>query len=858
MPAGKPLAARGDRIVAKSTLARQERDMAKIAHEAIKRYLAAVRRAVAHEAIRAAAPFDESDLGPDVDLNALDQSAVWPGILAETLMPAIDALILGLGPQDLLTPAAVTSINAWRAEWLTNRTQALAGVPDTITKEIRDAIQADIETNGPNPQAAAGIVKDILNPDAPTWKSRAMTIARTEVVGANNQGGLASWTAVHQSLAPLGGQVFKTWLATEDSKTRPEHSAIDGTEMPIGGTFTVGGEQMDGPGDGGASADLVINCRCTLTYRVEDGADAAADDARDDSITAAVEAPVTAPAVEAPPAAPIAAPPMAPAGFAMWEGPILPLDVPSPDGRMFLSAGMTIRDLPLPISYQAQGSHGGDDAGTSEIVGRQLTSSVIDGILSGSGDFFDPMVSMAPTAAMEQVAAGIGFVSANIAVKVMSYVAPGPDGTLIPIDPMQYMGDPMTVICVAEEWEYMGCCILDQPAFGQARINLVTDQSAPNLDAVTADAASPEGPILTDESISFPDGTVLSVGDQVNVIDASGQAEPATGLIEAIDPTTNQVTIAVEDPATDGGTTSVVVDAATLDPVESLDNTTDAATGEQSTGGVSGPDGITAALAFPALEEEHVYPADWFEPVALDGPTGLTITPEGRVYGHLALHDTCHTGFPGECVTAPESNTNYAYFHTGEAKTTDGLIAVGRLTVGGGHADLRLGWRGATEHYDNAGAAGAVVRAYRDEFGTQIAGGLVPNITKDQLAALRRSPLSGDWRPMGAGRELVAALSVNSGGFPVPRVAMAADGRPLGLVAAGVVHAAPGDGEPESGGLTLPSGAHLSAGDVAVLASAFADVTEQRRLADHKAAQRAADARELRRTLIHQRLKAVV
>jgi hypothetical protein len=52
---------------------------------------------------------------------------------------------------------------------------------------------------------------------------------------------------------------------------------------------------------------------------------------------------------------------------------------------------------------------------------------------------------------------------------------------------------------------------------------------------------------------------------------------------------------------------------------------------------------------------------------------------------------------------------------------------------------------------------------------------------------LRAAPLSGDWRDVrGDNLELIAALAVNSPGFPVPRVGVAA-GIQVSLVAAAVV-----------------------------------------------------------------------
>lgn len=176
-------------------------------------------------------------------------------------------------------------------------------------------------------------------------------------------------------------------------------------------------------------------------------------------------------------------------------------------------------------------------------------------------------------------------------------------------------------------------------------------------------------------------------------------------------------------------------------------------------------------------------PAEWFQDPKLAEPTALTVTPDGRVFGHLATWRSCHTGFPDTCTTAPKSRSKYAYFHTGAVDTTAGEIAVGRISTGGGHADTRWGFQAAAEHYDSTSTQAAVVRAGEDKHGIWVSGAVVPGA---DVATLKRSPLSGDWRRIGGHLELVHALSVNSGGFPVPRASMVA-GAQRALVAAGVL-----------------------------------------------------------------------
>lgn len=179
-------------------------------------------------------------------------------------------------------------------------------------------------------------------------------------------------------------------------------------------------------------------------------------------------------------------------------------------------------------------------------------------------------------------------------------------------------------------------------------------------------------------------------------------------------------------------------------------------------------------------------PADWFDDPLLDGPTPLEVTADGRVRGHLALWNVCHFSFQDQCRMAPRSPSGYQYFQTGSVLTADGSQRrVGRITVGTGHANLRLGYVPAADHYDNTGTGVAVVAAGEDMHGIWVAGAVAPGVPEVKVAELRRSPLSGDWRPTQSGLELVAALAVNTPGFPI--VGFNASGEVQSLVAAGMV-----------------------------------------------------------------------
>lgn len=179
-------------------------------------------------------------------------------------------------------------------------------------------------------------------------------------------------------------------------------------------------------------------------------------------------------------------------------------------------------------------------------------------------------------------------------------------------------------------------------------------------------------------------------------------------------------------------------------------------------------------------------PKAWFDNPRLAARTPITVTPEGRVFGHIAAWGECHRDFAGrECVLAPKSRKGYEPFHLGTVYTAEGEpVRVGKIVMDTRHADIGLGYTAAAVHYDNTGDEVAVVRAGEDEFGVWVAGAVVPEATPSKVAKLRRSPISGDWRRVEGNLELTAALAVNVPAFPV--YAMDGDEQ-LALVAAGTV-----------------------------------------------------------------------
>ena len=190
---------------------------------------------------------------------------------------------------------------------------------------------------------------------------------------------------------------------------------------------------------------------------------------------------------------------------------------------------------------------------------------------------------------------------------------------------------------------------------------------------------------------------------------------------------------------------------------------------------------VTAALIASAIPVKP--PTVWFGDPRLKRETPLTVTEDGQVFGHIATWVTDHIGNHG--VRPPRSRSGYAYFHTGVVRTDDNTdVAVGQLTLAGGHAALDKSAHEAVAHYDDTSSAIADVHAGEDAYGIWVAGALRPGVSPEQVRVLRASSPSGDWRPINNKLELVAVLHVNVPGFPIAR-ACVASGSVTALVAAG-------------------------------------------------------------------------
>jgi 2'-5' RNA ligase len=191
-----------------------------------------------------------------------------------------------------------------------------------------------------------------------------------------------------------------------------------------------------------------------------------------------------------------------------------------------------------------------------------------------------------------------------------------------------------------------------------------------------------------------------------------------------------------------------------------------------------------------ASADRELPPLAWFTDPQLPELTPLTRDGQ-HVYGHIADWNRPHISYGGRQVFAERSRADYRFFNTGAYQAVDEAgnektVAVGRLTIGGGHANTALDHKTAVRLYDDEATAWAYVQAGEDQFGIWVNGVIKDGVDDLTVRKALAHPASGDWRPIDGHLELVAAHCVNTAGIPVVR-ARVASGRVVALVAAGYV-----------------------------------------------------------------------
>lgn len=156
--------------------------------------------------------------------------------------------------------------DSWTSAYLNDAGNRMKGIPDEVYALIVAEIERGVREGRPLPDVAKDIDTILTASGSQRWRNRAITVARTETIGAVNAGIFRS--AVLDAEERGDPAPFKVWLATEDSRTRPTHHAADGQRTLMSEPFRVGGASLMFPGDPRGPANEVINCRCSLLPHV--------------------------------------------------------------------------------------------------------------------------------------------------------------------------------------------------------------------------------------------------------------------------------------------------------------------------------------------------------------------------------------------------------------------------------------------------------------------------------------------------------------------------------------------------------------------------------------------------------------
>lgn len=192
--------------------------------------------------------------------NVGQNSAFWGQLMAEEVLPQSASLFQRV--RNRITQRAEPVTDPGAAAFLNEAGNRLVRLPDEVYALVVRQVEEGV-ARGESVQDIARRVDTVLTATgSERWPNRAVTVARTEVMAAVNAGAYAG--AVRDAELRGDPAPFKVWLSTEDARTRPTHNEADKQRTLLTSPFTVGGAQLQFPGDPRGPAPEVINCRCTF------------------------------------------------------------------------------------------------------------------------------------------------------------------------------------------------------------------------------------------------------------------------------------------------------------------------------------------------------------------------------------------------------------------------------------------------------------------------------------------------------------------------------------------------------------------------------------------------------------------
>lgn len=236
------------RLRAQAFIRDGEQRVAQTWYRSMSRFLDRVRPAVAPD-------------GGSIDPGRVsDHQGFWTSQVDAEILPEVQGVMTSAWRR--VTAAGNPPTDPWTSGYLNQAGNRLRNIPDEVYSLIVREVERGI-TEGLALDRVRDDIQAILTASgSDRWRSRAMTIARTETIGAVNAGifrGAELEAEQRGDVAP-----FKQWISTEDARTRPTHVAADKQRTLLREPFRVGGAALLFPGDPRGPANEVINCRCSM------------------------------------------------------------------------------------------------------------------------------------------------------------------------------------------------------------------------------------------------------------------------------------------------------------------------------------------------------------------------------------------------------------------------------------------------------------------------------------------------------------------------------------------------------------------------------------------------------------------
>ena len=197
---------------------------------------------------------EEAEAASEAYVDAVFTASEWQTVFEAAALPFVTEAYKKAGQAaftEIGFQAAFNVTNPAARKYLQDKVFKFSEDVNEVTREkIRKALVKGLDA-GDDIRKISKRIADVFEINR---GSRTDTIARTEIVGASNNG-------THQGY--IDSEIVKTeiWVDSRDDKVRtdPHNHALDGEEVALGKRFSNG---LLHPHDPGGAAGNVINCRC--------------------------------------------------------------------------------------------------------------------------------------------------------------------------------------------------------------------------------------------------------------------------------------------------------------------------------------------------------------------------------------------------------------------------------------------------------------------------------------------------------------------------------------------------------------------------------------------------------------------